>query len=154
MARNVDKGNHVVRLRLSAAQIKLLAPGIKLLVESYEIRQRSGTSPFTYPFRIYPPPPGFDRGTFNQSCMDKTLNLCETLKAQSQNGRWVKVDAIELRAAIFAIRAYIEFVRHLRRQHRLKDREFKAGLRIDNRSIALLKTKSHRVPLASRLCEV
>ncbi len=56
MTRNVDKESTAVRLRLSAAQIKVLAPGIKLLVESYEIRQRSGTSPFSYPFRIFPPP--------------------------------------------------------------------------------------------------
>ena len=35
MTRKVDPINAAVRLRLSAAQIKILAPGIKLLVESY-----------------------------------------------------------------------------------------------------------------------
>ena len=91
MARNVDKGNTTVRLRLSAAQIKALAPGISLLVSSHEVRQKSGTSPFTYPFRIYPPPRAFDRGTFNQSCMDKTLSLREILKTNSKNGRWARI---------------------------------------------------------------
>ena len=33
----------MVRLRLSAAQIKILTPGIKLLVDADEIRQKSGT---------------------------------------------------------------------------------------------------------------
>ncbi len=56
MTRKVDKESTAVRLRLSAAQIKILTPGIGLLVESYEIRQKSGTSPFSYPFRIFPPP--------------------------------------------------------------------------------------------------
>ena len=145
MARNVDKGNHAVRLRLSAAQIKVLTPGIKLLVGAYETRQRSGTAPFTYPFRIYPPSRAFDRGTYNQSCMDKTLSLWETVKAKSKNGRWVRMDTIELRAAIFAIRVYIDFVRLLRRQHRRQSGKLRGRAPIDDRSIALLKAKSHRV---------
>ncbi len=106
MTRKVDPINAAVRLRLSAAQIKILAPGIKLLVESYEIRQRSGSSQFTYPFRIFPPPPSFDRGCYHQSCMEKSLSLREALNTRSKSGQWVRVDTIELRAAIFAIRAY------------------------------------------------
>jgi hypothetical protein len=91
MARNADKESTAVRLRLSAAQIKVLTPGIKLLVESYEIRQKSGTSPFSYPFRIYPPPRAFDRGTFNQEFMDKILSLHETLNTHSKSGRRLKL---------------------------------------------------------------
>lgn len=91
MARNVDKESTAVRLRLSAAQIKVLTPGIRLLVESYEIRQKSGTAPFTYPFRIYPPTRAFDRGTFNQEFMDKILSLHETLNTHSKNGRRVRL---------------------------------------------------------------
>jgi len=132
-------------LRLSLSQINILAPGIELLFRSHQHHQRTGASPFAYPFRIYPPPRGFDRGLYNQSFMDKTLKLWETLKTKSQNGRWVKVDTWELRAAVFAIRAHGEFIRLLRRQHRRKNREFKARLRIDDRSVALLKAKSHRV---------
>lgn len=145
MAKKVDQLNTAVRLRLSPAQIAVLAPGIDLLFQSHQHRRRSGTSPLAYPFRIYPPPRVFDRGTYNQSFMDKILNLWETLRSKSPHGRWVKMDAIELRASIFAIRAYIKYVRYLRRQRRSEDREFKAKLRIDDRSIALLKAKSHRV---------
>ena len=148
MARNVDKGNTAVRLRLSAAQIKVLAPGISLLVSSHEVRQKSGTSPFSYPFRIFPPHRAFDRGTFNQSCMDKTLSLQEIVKTHSKNGRWARLDTIDLRAAIFAIRAYIDFVRFQRRQHRRKAREFRGSVPIDDRSLALLKAKSRRMILS------
>lgn len=133
-----------VRVRLTPAQIHILAQGIKLLAESYEICQHSGTSPFTYPFRIFPPPRGFDRGIFNQPAMDKILSLRDTLKTKSPHGRRVRMDAIELRAAIFAIRAYIDFVRLLRRQHRTKDRKFRASVPTDDRSIALLKAMSRR----------
>ena len=89
--------------------------------------------------------PSFDRGCYHQFCMEKSLRLREALNTRSKSGQWVRVDTIELRAAIFAIRAYVEYVRLLRRQHRSKDRRFRATAPIDNSSFALLKAKSHRV---------
>ena len=148
MTRKVDKESTAVRLRLSAAQIKILTPGIGLLVESYEIRQKSGTSPFSYPFRIFPPPRAFDRGCYDQEFMEKVLSLRDSLKTDSKNGRRVSLDTIELRVAIFGIRAYIEFVRLQRRQQRRKGRKFKASAPIDERTIALLKAMSRRVILS------
>jgi hypothetical protein len=137
--------NTQIRFRLSKTQIAILAPGIHLLFGSHQTRQRTGTSHFAYPFRIYPPPRGFDRGIYNQTFMDKTLTLRETLKIKSQNRRWVKIDTFQLRAAVFAIRAHVEYVRLLRRQQKRKDPEVKARLHIDDKSIAQLKAKSHRV---------
>jgi hypothetical protein len=73
MARNREKGkdDSVVRLRLSPAQINVLKPGISLIVQSHQEHQRSGASPLAYPFRIYPPTRGFDRGIYNQAFMEK-----------------------------------------------------------------------------------
>ena len=56
--------NGVVRLRLTPAQIDMLAPGIQMLVHSHQVRQRSGRSPLAYPFHILPPPRGFHRGDY------------------------------------------------------------------------------------------
>jgi hypothetical protein len=113
-----------------------------LLFGSHQVRQRTGTSLFTYPFRNYPPPRDFDRGLYNQSFMDRILAFREALKTKPQNGRWVKMDTFQLRAAIFAIRAHVKYVRLLRRQQRRKDPAVKAGLRIDDKSFARLKAKS------------
>jgi len=77
--------------------------------------------------------------------MEKTLALREISKTKSQKSRWVKMDTFQLRAAIFAIRANVEYVRLLRRQQKRMPPEDKVRLRIDDKSIAQLKAKSHRV---------
>jgi hypothetical protein len=134
-----------IGFRLSNAQFDILARGINLLLLSHRKRQRTGNPPFSYPFRIYPPPRGFDRGLYNQPFMDKTLALEETFKGKPQNGRRVKMDTFQLRTAIFAIRAHVDYVRLLRHQNRSEDPEAKARMQIDDRSFALLKAKAHRV---------
>lgn len=132
-------------MRLSAAQIRVLKPGIDLLVQSHQEHQRSGASPLTYPFRIYPPPRGFDRGTYNQACMEKILGLWEALKTKSKSGLRLTVDTWQVRAAVFAIRAYLEYLRALRHKHRREEKELKTRLSPDQRFIALQKKKSSRV---------
>ncbi|HEY3704420.1 MAG TPA: hypothetical protein VGL22_05115, partial [Terracidiphilus sp.] len=145
MRGNVAQIYPQVRFRLSKTQVDIIAPGIELLFLSHQTHQQKGTSPLAYPFRILPPPRGFDRGLYNQTFMDKTLALRKSIRARFHNGRWVQMDAFELRAAIFAIRANVEYARLLRRQQRSKDLEIKARLHIDDKSIAQLKAKSHRV---------
>ncbi len=120
MGGNVAEINTAVRFRLSPAQIAILAPGIELITRSYQTRQRTGTSPLAYPFRIFPPPRGFDRGLYNQTFMDNTIALREIIRANFEISRWVKMDAFHLRAAIFAIRANVDYARLLRRQQRRK----------------------------------
>ena len=137
--------NSQIRFRLSKTQIAILAPGIDLLLGSHQARKRTGSPPFAYPSRIYPPSRGFDRGLYNQPFMDKILALRETLKTKSQNTHWVKMDTFQLRAVIFAIRAYVDYVRFLRRRHKREDPEVKARLHLDDKSIAQLKAKSRRV---------
>ena len=142
MDMNRAKGDGVMRVRLSPAQIDILAPGINLLVTSHLARLRKGSSPLAYPFRILPPPRDFDRGIYNQAFMEKIIELGESLKTKSENGRRVNVDTWQLRAAVFAIRAYIHYARLLRRQYRRKEAEFKSRVLIDDKSIAILKAKS------------
>jgi hypothetical protein len=145
MKKKREKKDGAVRVRLSAAQIDTLAPGIGLLVHSYTTRMRSGSSPLAYPFRIYPPTRDFDRGCYEQAFMDKTLALWQVVKSKPKNGRRMNLDTWELRTAMFAIRVYVDYVRLLRNKHRRKSREVKAALHIDDKSFAQLKVKSHRL---------
>ncbi len=134
-----------VRVRLSNPQINVLTPAIELIVRSHQERLRKGSSPLTYPFRIYPPPRGFDRGTYNQAFMEKILNLSEALKTKSKSGLRLTVDTWQLRAAVFAIRAYLDYLRLLRRKQRREESALKERLFLDDRLIALPREKSHRV---------
>jgi hypothetical protein len=146
MNKKVDKGKDAaVRLRLSPAQINVLKPGISLLVQSHQDHQRSGASPLAYPFRIFPPPRGFDRGAYNQTFMEKILNLWEALKTKSKSGLRLTVDTWQLRATVFAIRAYLDYLRVLRRKQRQEESALKARLFLDDRLIALPREKSHRL---------
>jgi len=119
-----------VRVRLTPAQIKIIAPALSLLVSSYEERKKAGTSRLAYPFSTLPPPRGFDRGTYNQTFMDKILAIWKTFNARSPNGHSVQMDAIQIRAAIFATRANVQYARLLRRQERRKRRLEKARLQL------------------------
>jgi hypothetical protein len=141
----VKKPNSTVRFKLSAAQIAVLRPAISQLYWSYQARLQHGSSPFTYPFRIYPPPKGFDKGVFDQECMDKIIEIGKMLKTKSKAGGRVQMDTFQLRATAFAIRAYIDFLRLLRRQQRRQDLEVKARLHIDDKSFDRLKAESQPV---------
>jgi hypothetical protein len=142
-----------VRFRLSKRELAILAPAIELLFLSHQARKQKGTSPLAYPFSIFPPPRGFDRGLYNQTFMDNIIALQETIGANFENSRQLKMDAFDLRAAIFAVRANVDYGRLLRRQERLKRSMEKvrlqligkARLPLDGISIAQLKVKSHRV---------
>jgi hypothetical protein len=156
-----------VRVRFTPAKIKILASAISLIVHSYKVRERAGASPLRYPFHVNLPARGFDRGTYNQTFMDKILALWECLITKSPNGRWLRLDAIQLRAAIFAIRANVKYARLVRskeRRKRLLDKAWlqfmdqawlpdkgKASLHFDDRTIARLKAQSQSlIPLLER----
>ena len=94
-----------IPVRLSPAQVRVLVPGLNLLVHSYLTHKRSGSSPLAYPFRIYQPPRGFDRGALNQTFMDRIVGLKESLKSKSKYGCRIKLDTWQLRGASFAVRA-------------------------------------------------
>ncbi|WP_348261358.1 hypothetical protein P8935_16330 [Telmatobacter sp. DSM 110680] len=141
-----------MKVRFTKAQINILKNALGQINGSYRVHVREGRSAFSYPFRIFPPlhsyPPirGFKDGTFNQQFMDKLLELGKGLNANTRNSASVRMDTFQIRAAVFAIRAYIDFVRHLRYQLRLKKHEEdRMSLHVDDQSFAQLKAKSKRV---------
>jgi hypothetical protein len=73
---------------------------------------------YSYPFRLYPPPPGFDRGTFDVDLMDKMVGLWKCLRPKTNTGGRTKMNAIEVRAAILAVRVNLDWWRYQKRQRR------------------------------------
>lgn len=116
-----------------------------LLIKSYSARNTKGGTRYGYPFRIYPPPVGFNRGVFDRDFMDEILDLRKRLRPKQKKGGRVQADTIELRAMIFAIRVNVYHTRKLRHILRLSDNEVKARWAIDDESFAQLKTRSQRV---------
>jgi hypothetical protein len=149
---NVEQIHTLVRFRLTKTQFAIIAPTIEMIFLSHQTRKQKGTSPLAFPFPIFPPPRGFNRGLYNQTFMDNTIALRQTIRANFKNSHWVKMDAFDLRAAIFVIRANVDYTRLLRRQEPLKRSMEKVKLQISgkarlplDKSIAQLKVKSHRV---------
>jgi len=120
-------------------------PGLNRLITFYIARQKKGGIRFEYPFRIYPPPAGFDRGMFNQSTMDTILALWKRLHPKAQTGGRVQMDTIELRTAIFAIRTNLHFLRERWQAPQDLHPKSKNHDQIDRQSLHELKIKSQRV---------
>jgi hypothetical protein len=91
--------------------MSVIWPGLDLLIKLYVARQTKGGIRYEYPFRIYPPPSDFDRGTFSQEMMDKVSALWKRLRPKSKTGGRVQMDTVEIRPAIFAVRAYEDYLR-------------------------------------------
>ena len=73
------------------------------------------------------------------------LGLWKTLRDRKTSGGRVQMDTFHLRAAAFAVRAYIDFIRMQRYQKRRQSPRTKILLRIDDDSFQLLKAKSKAV---------
>src|SRR5665213_2393085 len=111
---------------MSAAQMSVIWPGLDLLIKSFIARQTKGGIRYEYPFRVYPPPGGFNRGTFNQDYKDKTFAVWKCLRPKVKTGGRVQMDTIQLRTLIFAIRANLDYVRKCRHDLRRESPVVKA----------------------------
>lgn len=127
--------------------MSIIWPGLDLIIKSDVSRRTRGGIRYAYPFQLYPPVSGFDRGKLDQSFMDEISALWKRLHSKSKSGGRVEMDTIELRTLIFTIRAYIDFVRYGRHSGRPYSQKAKTLLRIDNESLERLKISSKRVIL-------
>ena len=66
--------------------------------------------------------------------MDEIIGLWKRLKPKAKTGGRVQMDAVELRASIFSIRANLDYVRSRRYFYRRSTAEDKAALRLDDGS--------------------
>ncbi len=133
------------RFRLSASQRSIIWQGLDRIVNSYVARRTKGGVRYEYPFEVHPPPVGFLRGKFDRDFMNEIVGLWELLKPKIKTGGRVQMDAIELRASIFSIRANLDYVRSRRHFYRRASPEERAAFRLDDESFDQLKVKSKRV---------
>jgi hypothetical protein len=96
---------------------------------------------------MYPLPSAFNVGTFSNSLMARIVSLWKLLNPRAKAGGRVTMDSIELRATIFAIRVYVDYVRGRRKSRQRSSSDLDAQLPLDEESFARLKIRSKRVIL-------
>ena len=137
-----------INIRLSAAQVSVIWPGLAFIASAYLIRRSGRSVEYEYPFRVQPPPQGFDHGVCDATLMEQLLDLRSRLKPQAKTGGRVQMDAIDLRIAILAIRVSLDRWRMEAHDRRRRDPETKEWLCLDRASGQKLKMKSQRVILS------
>ena len=92
-----------IRFRLTAAQMSVIRPGLDLIVKAHGIWQQKKRVQ-THPFSVYPFPLGSYIGTYDAQSMNQIIALWKALRTKSTIVGRVQMTAIQVRAAIFAIR--------------------------------------------------
>jgi len=84
--------------------MSVIWPGLDLIAETHDIRQQEKRVRYTYPFSTYPFLRGSIIGTYDTQSMNQIIALWNALRTKSTIGGRVQMTAIQVRAAIFAIR--------------------------------------------------
>jgi hypothetical protein len=84
--------------------MSVIWPGLEVLIKSYVCHRDKKPVEYRYPFRLHPPDLGFNRGTYNGDLMERVLALYSHLHPKREVGGRVRLDAVQVRAAIFAVR--------------------------------------------------
>src|SRR5689334_17534638 len=96
--------SEAVRVRLTPTQTKAIWPGLDILVQSHALHTQRKVVRYRYDFRTLPQPPEFYKGKFNKDLMNRVLALHQRLRRKVETGGRLRLDAIEIRAAIFSAR--------------------------------------------------
>ncbi len=118
-----------VSIRLTPTQMSMIWPGLDFIVKAESQRRESGAAAYCYPFRVYPPSGGFDRGVRHPEMMNVVIGLWRKLRGKKDCGGRVRLGSLELRCAIFAVRVTSGLGRMHTRVLRKKIAEQKALLR-------------------------
>jgi hypothetical protein len=134
-----------IRFRLSGRQVSLIWDGLNKVVTSDFTWRKQKRGTYSYPLDVYPPPPGFDRGTRSKELMALVVGLWQSLRPKISKGGRVQMNAFEIRIAIFALRANIGWHRHWKHKLRASDAETKQRWKIDPESLKRLRSRTRRV---------
>lgn len=134
----------VVRLRLSPSQISAIWPGLDRIVRSYGSYRSSHNWIYSYPFRLYPPPRGFDRGTFDADLMDQMVGLWKRLRPKAKTGGRTQMNAVEVRAAILAVRVNLDWWRYEKHRQRKNAARATRLIGVAPETLSRLQKRAHR----------
>jgi len=136
--------NHAVAVRLTSKQISLIWPGLDFVVKAEVTRRKHRVSSSCYPFQLYPPSPGFNRGTMDSEMMGIVIGLWRKLRLKQTRGGRQRLNSIELRAAMFAVRVTLALKRLDRHRKRKLGLEAKARFEVDSRSVKQFRDAGRR----------
>jgi len=134
----------VVRLRLSASQMSVIWPGIERIVKRCSV-PNGKPSLYSFPAHLYSLPSRFNWGQYNIDLMNVINDLRNRLRTKARNGGRVQMHAIEIRAAIFAIRVELDWWRREKHDRRKYSARSKRVLGVNAESLANRKRKAQRV---------
>ena len=98
-------------VRLTSTQTSVIWPGLDFIVKAEATRRKQRRAQFRYPFEVYPPPAGFDRGTMNAEMMELIIAFWRRLREKQGRGGRMQLNSIELRSAMFAVRVTLALKR-------------------------------------------
>jgi hypothetical protein len=145
MFRAINRDPAAIRFRLTSLQSSLIWRGLEFIVKSHIVRRDKGLIPYSYPFRLYPPPIGFDRGAYNTEIMDQIMDIWNTLLSKGAAGGRVQMNTLQVRAAIFAVRVHIDLWRKQKHIGRRWSADVKNRHCIDEAAFKQLELKAQRV---------
>jgi hypothetical protein len=145
----MDTDPTAVKMRLSKTQTSVIWPGLNFIVLAFLSREKFGTCEFAYPFRVCPLPRGFDDGNYGSAMMDRIRALWIRMKPIATTGGRVEMNAIDIRATIFAARINLQLLRRQVHSARRKDAKTKKTLGLDR--AAIKKRKQQTGPVIKSL---
>ena len=145
----MDPDPTAVKMRLSKTQMSVIWPGVNFIVLALLTREKFGTCEFAYPFRVCPLLRGFDDGTYRSAMMDRIRALWIRMKPIATTGGRIEMNAIDIRAAIYAARINLQLLRRNVHDARRKDAKTKRTLGLDR--AAIKKRKQQTGPVIKSL---
>ena len=111
---------YAISIRLTPKQVSLIWSGLNEIVKSYSAWRGKKEPAFSYPFRLFPPVPGFNPGAFDPKFMELVLWDWKRLRSKVNCGGRFHMNTIQIRAAIFGARInmdWFKFRRDAARKH-------------------------------------
>lgn len=116
----------VIGVRMTPIQLRVIWPGLNALVNSWLTHQETGSSIYSYNFRVHPlenrPRPGQNPGTFGQPIMLAILELWKKFKGKDGKRLRLRMTFVDLSACIFAVRIAREYERLVQdKKHKIRE---------------------------------